>query len=65
MNSGWKTVLHEGPHYFQDGRSLCGFFTVRKQFKAEKAPKFEDTCTKCWRLREESRNRTVFVPVLH
>jgi hypothetical protein len=47
--NGWKTLFREGPHFFEGGRSLCGFFNVRKRFKAETEPNREDACEKCWR----------------
>jgi hypothetical protein len=49
--SGWKTIYGgEGPHYFERGRSLCGYFTVRNRFQAEGEPLQEDTCAKCWQI---------------
>jgi hypothetical protein len=48
MSSGWKTVYRDGPHYFEDGRSLCGLFTERRKFQSEDEPRRQDTCTKCW-----------------
>jgi hypothetical protein len=50
MNSGWKTVYREGPHYFENGRSLCGFFKRTKDFQPEPEPNQEDSCQKCWQL---------------
>jgi hypothetical protein len=48
--TGWKTIYRDGPHYFERGRSLCGYFTMRKGFQAEQEPHPEDACAKCWKL---------------
>jgi hypothetical protein len=50
MNSGWKTIHRDGPHYFDNGRSLCGFFNQKKEFQPEPEPEHDDACAKCWQL---------------
>jgi hypothetical protein len=48
MKSGWKTAYKDGPHYFENGRTLCGFVGVKKEFYPEEEPNQEDACSKCW-----------------
>jgi hypothetical protein len=50
MSIGWKMVQRDGPHYFHDRVSLCGFFTLRKAVVPEAEPNREDACIKCWQL---------------
>ena len=49
--NGWKTVKDDGPHFFLDGHSLCGFFTVPNgNFRPRKEPAYPEACEACWRL---------------
>jgi hypothetical protein len=49
--NGWKTVKDDGPHFFVDGHSLCGFFTeLNSNFRPRKEPAYPDACEACWRL---------------
>jgi hypothetical protein len=50
MKNGWKTVSRDGPHYFENGQSLCGFFKVSKEFEPEDEPDYEESCSKCWQV---------------
>lgn len=46
--TGWKFVREDAAwHYFKDGQSLCGMFTLDKRQFTPRKPHLPDACGKC------------------
>jgi hypothetical protein len=55
--SGWKYVEEDGAwHYFVEGKSACGIFSLKKRVFTPRRPHLPDSCCKCVSIAPDTKN---------